>query len=393
MPDLGAVIFVPALAGCVIFGFVFALFAAHHFMTAVQSTGSGAKDVVWMSEPILDHFWKVFYLAWLIGLWLGPAYLIGRAYTAGSESAWLKLAVPLAVFWLCYPVSQLSSLSGSTIWIPLHPDVFARLAQKPGVVLGFYLLSAAVLAVFGVAFKWVFLTAGQYELLLAGTPLLIAAGLAYGRLIGRLAFVLAFTKPLMERRKKRKPDGDEPPKDDRPAARRTDDEEEPPLPERFRQPSELPPIQTPDEGPLTGYDLKMDDEPPAPKKPRRVRAEAVEAEPAEDRPRPAAKPKPERPRRRADDDEDTTPYGVNAPEVEPEERAPPEVVKPSAAEMRLLSRDGAAKPPKEAWSARLFLFLVQPETLSVIAVLSLMCGLVGLMVRIARAFNPVAGSG
>src|SRR5262245_56486444 len=165
MPDLGAVIFVPALAGCVIFGFVFALFAAHHYLTAVQSTGSGSRDVVWSSEPILDHFWKVFYLAWLIGLWLGPAYLIGRAYTSGSDSAWLRLAVPLAVFWVCYPVSQLSSLSASTIWLPLQADVFARLVQKPGVVLGFYLISAVVLAVFGVAFKWVFLTAGQYELL------------------------------------------------------------------------------------------------------------------------------------------------------------------------------------------------------------------------------------
>ena len=151
--DLRAVIFVPALAGSVIFGFLFALFAAHYYLTAMQSTGSGSRDVVWVSEPILDHFWKVFYLAWLIGLWLGPAYLIGQAYTAGSDSAWLRLAVPLAVFWLCYPVSQLSSLGGSTIWLPLHPDVFGRLAQKPGVVLGFFALSAAVLAVFGVAFK------------------------------------------------------------------------------------------------------------------------------------------------------------------------------------------------------------------------------------------------
>src|SRR5437868_9429259 len=99
MPDLSAIIFVPALAGSVIFGFVFALFAAHHYLTAVQSTGSGARDVVWISEPIVDHFWKVFYLAWLIGLWLGPAYFIGRAWTAGSENGWLRLAVPLAVMW------------------------------------------------------------------------------------------------------------------------------------------------------------------------------------------------------------------------------------------------------------------------------------------------------
>lgn len=390
MPDLGAVIFVPALAGSVIFGFVFALFAAHHYLTAVQSTGSGSRDVVWMSEPILDHFWKVFYLAWLIGLWLGPAYLIGRAATAGTDSAWLKLAIPLAVFWLCYPVSQLSSLSASTIWIPLHPDVLARLAQKPGVVLGFYLISGGVMVLFGVAFKWVFLTAGHYELLFVGTPLLIVAALVYGRLIGRLAFALAFTKSLLVRRKKRKPERD----GDGPEARRSapppPDEEEPAEPERFRQPSELPPVVTPDEGPITGYDVKMDDEPASPKKPRRVRAETVEAEPAKPKSRPA-KPHIERSRKWDEDDEDAAPYSVNQPEAVPEGNAPREVIKPSAEEMRLLSRDDVPKPPKQVWSAQLLGFLAQPETLSVVAVLSAMCGMVGLMVRIARAFNPASG--
>jgi hypothetical protein len=395
MPDLSAIIFVPALAGSVIFGFVFALFAAHHYLTALQSTGSGSRDVVWVSEPILDHFWKVFYLAWLIGLWLGPAYLIGRAATAGSDSPWLKLAIPLAVFWLCYPVSQLSSLSGSTIWLPLHPDVFGRLAQKPGVVFGFYLVSAAALAVFGLAFKWVFLTAGQYELLFVGAPLLIASGLVYGRLIGRLAFALAFTKALLERRTKRKTDRGAEPDGGRAAAARADDEEEEPTgPGRFRQPSELPPIETPDEGPITGYDVKSDEEPVAAKRPRkRVRAEAVEPEPAKARPRPPAKPGPERSRQWTEEDEDAAPYGVNGPEVQPEERAPAEVVKPSAVEMRLLSRDDAPKPPKEVWSAQLLLFLIQAETLAVVVMLSGMCVLVGLMIRIARSFNPVAGGG
>ena len=87
---------------------------------------------------------------------------MSRAYAGGAAPLWVKFAVPLAVFWICYPVSQLSSLGGPTIWLPLDPGVFGRLARKPGVVLGFYAVSAVVLAVFGVAFRWVFLTAGQY---------------------------------------------------------------------------------------------------------------------------------------------------------------------------------------------------------------------------------------
>jgi hypothetical protein len=376
--DLRAVIFVPALAGTVIFGFAFALFAAHAYLTVLQSTGSGSREVGWTSEPILDHFWKVFYLAWLIGLWLGPAYLVGRAYTAGSESAWLRLAVPLAVFWLLYPLSQLSSLSASTIWVPLHPDVFARLVQRPGAVIGFLVLSGAVLAVFGVAFKWTFLTEGRYDLLLIGCPLLIISGLLYGRLLGRLAYSLMFTKKFLLRKKKKKrardDEGGE--RDRREPTPDRDDAAEP----RVKQASDLPPIMTPDEGPLTGYDFQSGDDEPMPKKPRRrVVAEAVEA-PDEVRPRP-----------RHLADEDGSPYEVNAPELELEDVAPVEVVKPSALEMRLLDRTDAPKPIKRVWSADLFAFLGQSETVATVGMLSVMCALAGLMVRIARAFNPVSG--
>jgi hypothetical protein len=379
--NLDAIIFVPALAGSVIFGFVFALFAAHHYLTAVQSTGSGARDVVWVSEPIVDHFWKLFYLAWLIGLWLGPAYLLGRLWTAGTDSAWVRLAVPLAVFWVCYPVSQLSSLGGPTIWLPLDPGVLGRLARKPGVVFGFYAVSAVVLAVFGVAFRWVFLTAGQYELLLVGIPLLVISGLVYGRLIGRLAFALRFTRPLFTRKKRKPPREEESP----PAAASTT--------APMVQPSDLPPIASAD-GPLTGYDLSADDEPPRPKK--RVRAEAVADEPRpqprpQQKKRPTPKPGLDRARTWTDEDDDDTPYGAGLPEVEPEAVAPKEVVKPSEAELRLHSREGAPKPPKTVWTPELLTFLGRPDTWSVVLTLSVMCLGVGVMIRIARAFNPVAG--
>ena len=49
--DLRAVIFVPALVGSVIAGFVFLLFAAHYYLTVLEGTGAGAKEVTWISEP------------------------------------------------------------------------------------------------------------------------------------------------------------------------------------------------------------------------------------------------------------------------------------------------------------------------------------------------------
>jgi hypothetical protein len=249
--DMRAVIFVPALTGSVIASFIFLLFAANYYLTVMESTGVGAREVTWISEPILENAPKLAYLAWLVGLWLGPAYFIGRWATSGIDSTWVKLAIPLLVFWLCFPVSQLSSLSGSTIWLPLVPDVFARLAQKPAVTLGFFALSILVLAAFGVAFKWAFLTADEWPKLFAGAPLMVLTGLLYARLIGRLAFALKFTKSLFPGKKTRKPKplGD--------IAARTEDAEP-----TFTQPSDLPPIATPDEGDLTGYDVKFGDDVP-----------------------------------------------------------------------------------------------------------------------------------
>jgi hypothetical protein len=380
--NLEAIIFVPALVGCVVFGFVFALFAAHHYLTVLQGTAAGARHVTYLSEPILDNFWKVFYLAWLIGLWLGPAWLLGRAWAGPDGPRWLKLAVPLGVFWVCYPVSQLSSLGGPTIWLPLVPGVLDRLARKPLVVLGFLALSGLVLALFGLAFYWTFLADG-IERLMAGSILLVLAALLYARLLGRLAFVLAFTRSVFDREPKKKrprPEREEgePRTRDDPAA--SDGEEAGP---RFVQPSDLPPLASPDEGPLTGYDVRFEDDPP-PKPRRRVVAEVVESE-AEPGPRPR------RPVRDGDDED--VPYGVGRPEATAGEWVPAEVVRPSAAELRLLSRDDAPKPPTAAWSAEVPAFLAQPETLAVVGMLSGMCFAVGGMVRIARAFNPAADGG
>ena len=190
--NLDAFIFVPALVGSTIVGFVFLLFAAHYYLTVLEGTAAGAKEIPWQSEPVTDNFTKVFYLAWLIGVWAGPAYLISRAFATGPDAAWLKLAVPLLVMWVLYPVSQLSSLSASSVWVPMNLDVFTRLVQKPVVTAVFFALTLPVFALFGVAFKWAFLTKGDWPMLFVGVPLLVLAALLYARLLGRLAFTLMF---------------------------------------------------------------------------------------------------------------------------------------------------------------------------------------------------------
>ncbi|HEX4611701.1 MAG TPA: hypothetical protein VH092_26125, partial [Urbifossiella sp.] len=147
----------------------------------------------------------------------------------------------------------------------------------------------------------------------------------------------------------------------------------------FRQPSELPPIETPDEGPLTGYDVRFADDPP--KKPARPRVRAeVAAEPP--------------PRRQPHPDDDDTTYEVNRPDgaALPEERIPEAVVKPREDELRLINRDDAPKKPKVAWSAaEVLAFLGQQETLAQGGMLTLLCLFFAGLVRVCRAFNPAAG--
>lgn len=357
----GAIIFVPALAATAALGFVFALFAANHYLTVLQSTAAGAKHVTWGAEGVLDGFWKPFYLLWLAGLWAGPTMLLAKIGGGG----WLTTVAPLAVVWLCYPVSQLSSLSATSVWLPLHPGVFDRLAQRPRVTLGFFALSVIPIVGVGVALHGIVRAEGAAWLVF-GAALLVFSLYGYARLLGRLAFVLMFTKSRLARLTKKKK---EKPQDVLPEV------QPPPLPEPdevegFRQPSELPPIDSPDEGPLTGYDVAFADD-DKPKKPR-VRAEAVY------------------PRQPDDDD---VPYTVNEPDGEklPEERLPESVVKPRDDEMKLLDRSDAPKKPKVAWSGEVFAFLGQQETWAAAGVLTFFALVVGALVRLLIETNPAKG--
>ena len=383
----GAFIFVPALVGAVVFGFAFLLFVCNYFLTVLESTAAGGREVTWVSEPVIDNAWKLAYLGFLFSLWLGPAILIGRTMSAGSAS-WLTVAAPLAVLWLCYPVSQLSSLSAHSIWIPLVPDVFARMLQKPGIVLTYYALSAATVAVLGLAIEWAFCTKGEWELLFVGAPLMVVAALFYARLLGRLAFALRFTTGLFatKRRRKQKPE------------RETQSEQLPPP----VQPEELPPLLSP-EGELVGYNLLLGDDPPASPK-KRIRAEIADRGPPplpgmernlESRPpqRHATKGQAEGSRLIEDeDDEEPAPYGMKEPEALPRENTPQEVIAPLAVEMALLNRDDAPKPPARVWGPDLFAFLPQPGTVSAILIASSLCFAATALVRIAREFNPAAGT-
>lgn len=379
--DFRAVLFVPALVGAVVIGFIFLLYAAHYFLTVLESTGAGAREVTWISEPILDNCWKVWYLVWLVGLWFGPAYFLGRAMTIGTDLPVLRLVIALGVIWLSYPVSQLSSLSASTIWLPLVPDVVLRLIQKPGVTFGFYMFSAGVLGLFGLGFQWVFLTADEWHLLFIGAILLVVSILLYARLLGRLAFALRFTRGVIAKKtSKPKP---------RAKSKRSNEEVIPTI----GQPEDLPPIKTVD-GDLVGYNILVEDDR---NKSHRKRLKAELVDPEADRESLYAITYDFEPRVTdfmENDDEDSPPRPYQLDALGDASLVEPRAVlhQPRPDELALLSRHDAPRKPKHVWDLSLLAFLVQPRTIVVICFASGLCMFTGTFVRLARLFNPAAGS-
>ena len=386
--DFRAVILVPALAGMAVFGCALALYAAHGFMTVLQSTGSGDKGVDWPDAGILDHVPKAVYLAFLIVIWLVPSLAVGRAVAKATGFAVPALLFPLAVFWLVYPVSQLSSICGPTPWLPLWPGVFPRLAQQPAAVAGYYLLSGATLLLFAAGYTLVFVLGGPVPILV-GAPVIAVAWLVYARLLGRLAFSLSFTKAFLVRRKQKRKRAEGSPKDrpwDRGAAG-VEATEKP----KLTQPSDLPPLNTLD-GPLTGYDLVDDDQPPP-------LAPAAAPDAVAPRPPAAREPRPprtgpelgplERSRVWDEADDDNTPYDALPTEVRSEDLIPASMVEPRESEMRLIDRSDRPKQPARVWTPGLFGFLIQPGTIWSVGQISLWLAMVGAMAWLARINNPV----
>lgn len=234
---------------------------------------------------------------------------------------------------------------------------------------------------------------------------MVITGLMYARLIGRLAFALRFTKSIFPERRKKKA------KSSAQIISQSRSEEK--TEEVFTQPSESTPINTPYDGELSGYDVKLEDD-PVPRRKKRLKAEVVESEdePKLDVP-PISEPEPEResrPRRKPprsgeieksrvwtdEDDEETTAYDVHdavAVPVEHVEKVEKIDAERVEEETKLLRRDDVPKRPKVIWGPELLAFLGQSGTVSAIVIATGLCSLAGVMVRVARMFNPVAGAG
>jgi hypothetical protein len=420
--NLDALIFIPALVGSVICGIIFVCFVAHHYLTILESTAAGGREVTWMPESFLEFFGKAWYLGWLISLGFIPAYGIACLLTADVTIRGLLVALAL---WFLFPVIQLSSLSASSPWYPLSLSTLDRLARKPALVLGFYLLSLPVMGLLVAGWYSSFLQSGSLVVAVAGAFLLVLGLFLHARLLGRLAAVLSLVQPLFPRRRKKKR---RPARADLANVAKASLSKAPPPPRL----AELPPVYTPLDGAIHGYPLQEEGPtPPIASVLSRLETETAEEEGgtsggmvSASRSEPDQLPDSSRtsssdlPRRRSriskisDSgegtripkshperspslrtahplDEDDTPYPVHAPEVSTQQVAPPELLRPPAEEMRLRRRDDTAPSSQHLWDPDLFAFLSQAHTLRAWLLSSSLGVVLVLMIRLARAFQPV----
>jgi hypothetical protein len=343
------IFFVLLLSATMVVGtYVFA-YTSHCFFTVVEQTSAGNDEVVWPNDPFFDWLWEAVYMAWLIGVWLVPVVLV----LGGSQ-----VVVAAGLVWLLFPVTLLSSMSASSRWILISPRLLRRLlGERFGSLALFYLHSAPVLAAAAVCFYCLFMRPAV-ALVAVTAPALAAGLLIYARQLGRLAHLIEHTRgeavrprPTPRRRPRVR------------AAAAHDpwsgsaEENRPP------QPRELPPVMSPSEGPIVGYDVEYGD-------------------------RPRAEPQP--PPKRRPPDLDDVPYDLEgSPNVDPPRGPmPADWTNPSEYEMRLARGGAAPPPPSFPWITGVYNFPVYQKTLPPFVIMALGLGMFGLMVQTLISMKP-----
>lgn len=334
-----AFFFVPLLVAAWILGFFVSALASHYFLTIVESSATAyARNLSWKGRPFrewirdgvqwpddlfVDYFAKVFYFAYIIGIWAGPAFLAGRLLAGHSPLATVITGV---AFWLFFPIGLLSSLASESRWTPFRSDILVAFCQRPVKTFVFYVLSAPVLAVLFLTFDLILVHSEAVAIgwSIALCPVAVIMFFVYARLLGRLGLIITFTRPrsvkkVQRRVKKRK----RPLNAYDPTTRVFGPKEEIPDVPGNVQPHELPGLDTPYEGPVTGYGVDYSG-----------------ALPVVEEPQPVAPI-------RYFDDEDQTPITVAPPPevTSPDrERLAAEFAEPSERELSLHLRERPTEP-------------------------------------------------
>jgi len=359
-----AYVFVPLLAAAWMIGTVVESMAAAFFLAVLESSAhptarpvswrgpsfrSWMRDgIEWPEGTVADHFAKGFYFAYLVVLWGGPAVLLGRM--VGGDTAWATV-IAGAAFWLLFPTGILSAMSSASRWTPFRPGLFVAFARRPLATLGFYALSAPVLAVLVSAFDLLLLhplrIAFGWSVALA--PVGVIMFFVYARLLGRFGLVLseAFPdgpaaddgddgRPRRRRKRRRRPLNAYDPR----TRMFGPTEGIPDEPALGAQPPDMPGIETPFDGEVTGYGVDYSGAPA-----------------------PVEEPPPAQIVHTFDDEDDEPILVAPPPEVSTDRRRIAETLAASTERELALHAPSRAVAPARAYGADTVSFLFDPNTL------------------------------
>jgi hypothetical protein len=198
-----ALIFIALLIAVVILGLFVLCYAGHCFLVVMQDTAAGNDEVTWPDEPLQDWVVGGVYMIGMVAIWLAPiAILRGslRSHAVADDVTLLLLGIGAALVWLMFPISLLSSLSGSSRLFLLRGVVLRQLARIPRALIVFYLMSAwlfagwLALVYFAMVKQW-----------WAALPCAAIAGptvlLIYARLLGRISWILSQLRSIKQKKR------------------------------------------------------------------------------------------------------------------------------------------------------------------------------------------------
>jgi hypothetical protein len=189
-------IFFFCLVALILLTLIIGTYAAYSLFVTLTGTAAGSDEIIWPGEPLQENVPLFIFFCWILAVWSVPAYFVlDYAGVTGLRSLFLIIGF----LWFMFPISLLSALSGSSRWIIFRTAVVQLFAKQAPTVLGFYL---STLALVGIC-TWIFYLGATGPIPAIGAAGLVGAAgvLIYGRLLGRLAWLLSETR-LKKKRKK-----------------------------------------------------------------------------------------------------------------------------------------------------------------------------------------------
>lgn len=199
--SMGSIIGVFLLAAAIIVGWVLMSFVAACLLDITVNAAYNADKLGdWPYEGFVDRMFVLLRVVWCLAFAAMPAGAVGAIASFAGGPFWLAFA-PVAIF--TFPFVLLSGLEADSPFWPLSEAIAQSLRQARSSWVAFYLISAVLLAVCGAATVLIFRQAGPASMLILG-PLWAAAVFIYGRLLGRLTWlVMKYVDPA-ERKQMRK---------------------------------------------------------------------------------------------------------------------------------------------------------------------------------------------